>query len=78
MQGDKVVKRILDHTDQDVTSLYTTSTGTFESCTCLARLADRVLVGRKMAYVLPDSERFLPDPSALMLPCYTARILRAV
>jgi integrase len=63
MQGDKLVKRILGHADQDVTSIYNQYGYVREVRRCLARLADRLLVGRQMHYRLPESQE-LPRVSS--------------
>jgi hypothetical protein len=68
MQGDKVVKRILGHADQDVTSLYNQYGYVKEVRACLTRMAERLLVGRKMRYVLPDSQVLVPGGGVKDIP----------
>ena len=55
MNGDKLVKRILGHSDREVTSLYNQYGYIREVRRCLISLADKLLVGRKMQYRLPDA-----------------------
>jgi len=55
MNGDKLVKRILGHSDKDVTSLYNQYGYIREVRRCLMSLADKLLAGRKMQYRLPDA-----------------------
>jgi integrase len=64
MQGDKLVKKILGHSDKDVTSLYNEYGYVKEVRACLTRVAERLLVGREMRYVLPGSRFARPGVMA--------------
>ena len=55
MNGDKLVKRILGHSDTGVTSLYNQYGYIREVRRCLMTLADKLLTGRRFRYRLPDS-----------------------
>jgi integrase len=68
MQGDKVVKRILGHSDSEVTSLYNQYGYIKEVRACLARMAGRLLVGRQMRYVLPGSRMLAPGSGDIAVP----------
>jgi len=68
MQGDKLVKKILGHSNADVTSLYNEYGYVKEVRACLARVAGRLLVGREMRYVLPGSRFAKPQIMATAPP----------
>lgn len=66
--GDKMVKRVLGHTEEGATTIYNRYAYVKEMRRVLTEWANELLATEKMVYVCPDSRLFVPGGGAIALP----------